>query len=252
MLSLISLAGITGCKEQHPDTHSLEFKQKQADSYVNYLEEHPDSAGLRLLVAGKLDSVGRYKEALDHIDTLLRSDSNKYAFWVVKGSILLDNADTTAAQQSYAKAIQIFPGKEALFQLAETFAYQKKDTCLKIVANFMENPQEKYYIEGLYAAQTGDTAQAFTSLKNCMLLDPHFAKAYQTQAALYLSLGDIARARQTALAGLQTAPEDIALLNLTGQVFEQAKQGDSANAYYQRSLLIKPFQPSIKQRITAQ
>ncbi|HTN39035.1 MAG TPA: tetratricopeptide repeat protein [Arachidicoccus sp.] len=239
----------SSCKENIPDRSTLEFKQKEADAYVSFLAQYPDSAGLRLLAAGKLDSVGRYKDALLQLDTLIQSDSGKYAFWVVRANILLDSTDTTGAQNSYAKAIQLFPGQEALLNQAILYAYQKKDTCLKIAAGFTEDVVSRDYITALYAAQLMDTATAFAHLNRCIRLEHGYARAYETKAKLWLSLGDSKSALESTQQGLRAAPGNLSLLNLAGQISEATGKKDSARNYYQQSLFIKPFQPAIEQKI---
>ena len=242
---------IYGCKEGTEDPHSLTFKQKQADAYLDFLAAHPDSAGLRLLTAQKLDSVGRYKEALMQMDTLLHADSTKYGLWVVRGNILLDSADTTAAQAAYSRALTRYQGEEALLAQGTIYALDRQDTCLKIADRLAANPVYSNYIKGLFAARTGDTAHALTYLDRCSQLEPAFAGAYVAKARLWLQLGQNPAASAAVQEGLKHNTQSIELLNTTGAVFEALQQKDSARRYYQKSLELKPYQPVIRQKISA-
>lgn len=247
---LLAMLGIMlGCGDQHPDKGTLAFKQKQADVYLNYLTQYPDSVGLRLIVANKLDSVGRYREALAQMDTLIRTDSNKYAFWVVRAAIQLDSTDTTSAQQSLTRAIKLYPGNEALLTQAEIYAWQKKDTCLEVAASMTSSAVDKDYIAGLYASRVLDTAKAIQLLNRCIAEDPQFVKAYVALADLWDALGDPGSALQEVQRGLSVAPDHLALLNLGGKLYEKAGKRDSAQVLYQRSLSIHPYQPSLDGKI---
>lgn len=248
---VVAAIAISGCKQGTEDPHSLLFKQKQADAYLGFLAAHPDSSGLRLLTAQKLDSVGRYKDALCQMDTLLNEDSSKYGLWVVKGNILLDSTDTTGAMAAYSKALTHFQGEEALLAQGVIFALKSEDTCLKIADRIVTNQAYSHYIKGLYAAQKADTAAALPLLDKSIQLDPGFAEAYCTKARLWLRLGQAATAKEAVLEGLKHNAHSIELLNTAGTVFDALKEKDSARNYYQQSLRIKPFQPNIQQKISA-
>lgn len=248
---VVAVAAVYGCKQGTEDPQSLAFKQKQADAYLGFLAAHPDSTGLRLLTAQKLDSVGRFQEALAQMDTLLKADSTKYGLWVVKGNILLDSADTTGAQIAFAKALTRYKGEEALLSQGIIYALQKKDTCLQIADQLFANPVYSNYIKGIYAAETMDTGQALSFLNHCNQLDPAFAGAYVAKARFWLKIGQTASAKAAVMEGLKHNQVSIDLLNTTGAVFDALKLRDSASVYYERSLKIKPYQPGIQQKISA-
>lgn len=246
----IAVLTVYSCKQGAEDPNSLVFKQKQADAYLEFLAAHPDSAGLRLLTAQKLDSVGRYGEAIAQMDTLLQADSTKYGLWVVKANILLDSTDTTGAQASFSKALTKYRGEEALMAQGEIFALQNQDTCLKIADQLSTNPVYSNYIKGLYAAQKMDTGNALNYLNTCIRLDPTFARAYVTKARLWLKIGQAPSAKAVVTEGLKHNTQSIDLLNITGAVFESMNHKDSARQYFYKSLLIKPFQPTIQQKVS--
>lgn len=248
---VIAMAAVWSCKQGTEDPHSLAFKQKEADAYLNFLAAHPDSAGLRLLTAQKLDSIGRYTEALSQMDTLLNEDSTKYGLWVVKGNILLDSADTTGAQASFSKALMKYKGEEALLAQAVIYALQSRDTCLKIADELTTNPVYSNYIKGLFAAQKMDSTNMLNYLNKSIQLDPAFAEAYVAKAKFWLKTGQVGSAKDAVWEGLKHNTQSISLLNTTGAVFEAMQKKDSARVYYQKSLLIKPYQPVIQQKVSA-
>lgn len=248
---VVTVAAVGSCKQGTENPHSLAFKQKEADAYLTFLAAHPDSAGLRLLTAQKLDSVGRYKDALAQMDTLLSKDSSKYGLWVVKAKILLDSTDTTGAQLSFNKALIRYKGEEALLAQAVIYALHNQDTCLKIAEELTASPIYSNYIKGLFAAGKMDSVNAFSYLNKSIQLDPAFAEAYVAKARLFLKTGQTASAKEAVLEGLKHNQVSIDLLNTTGDVFGAMQQKDSARAYYQKSLLIKPYQPAIQKKVSA-
>ena len=96
-----------------------------------------------------------------------------------------------------------------------------------------------------------DSVNAFSYLNKSIQLDPAFAEAYVAKARLFLKTGQTASAKRAVLEGLKHNQVSIDLLNTTGDVFRAMQQKDSARAYYQKSLLIKPYQPAIQQKVSA-
>ncbi|SDZ91145.1 hypothetical protein SAMN05192529_10430 [Arachidicoccus rhizosphaerae] len=248
----VALVSLWGCKQGMEDPTSLVFKQKQADAYLEFLSAHPDSSGLRLLTAQKLDSVGRYKDALLQMDTLLKEDSTKYGLWVVRANILLDSTDTSGAVAAYGRALTRYQGEEALLAEGVIFALKNQDTCLKIAEQLSRNPVYSHYIKGLYAAHQLQRDEALPMLDKAIELDPAFAAGYATKAKLYLALSKPDSAKIAVLEGIRHNAHSIELLNTAGAVFEALLQKDSADRYYESSLRIKPYQPVIEQKITKQ
>ena len=248
----LALVSVWGCKQGTEDPSSLTFKQKQADAYLEFLSAHPDSSGLRLVTAQKLDSVGRYKEALLQMDTLLTEDSSKYGLWVVRANILLDSTDTTAAIAAYGQALVQYQGEEALLAQGVIFALKNQDTCLKIADQLSRNPVYSSYIKGLYAARQLQPEAALPMLDKAIQLDPPFAGSYIAKAKLYVGSGKLDSAKVVVLEGIRHNDHSIALFNEAAEVFEALHQKDSADHYFQRSLRIKPFQPIIEQKIATQ
>ena len=247
---LASLIGLGSCGSGTEDPHSLEFKQKEADAYVAYLATKPDSAGLRLLTAQKLDSVGRYKEALLQIDTLIRQDSTKYGLWLTRANVLLDSADTLSAVKAFEQALTQYRGEEALLALGKIYAAQAKDTTLQLAAALSTNPSFENYLKGLYYIEINQDDSASSFLENSLAADPRYLPAYEAKARLLLKAGNIEEAQEVIRTGLRHGDNSYALLNLLAASFEKQSKPDSAGYYYRQSLQLKPYQPSIQQKIS--
>lgn len=228
------------------DRNTLDFKQKQVTAITQLLAVNPDSSGLRLILANKLDSIGQYSQALSQMDTLMEEDSNKYALWLIKANMLVDSGNITSAKNSYRKAIAIYPGNEALVNLAEIFADAKSDSCLNLAQQF--NQENKYYatyISGLYAAKLGDTAKAISCLDSSILQNHQFVKPYLAKGNMYLTTGNKQEALNVFRKGLEIENQNILLLNAIANTYKQLGKSDSAKIYFSKSLSEQPFQPKI-------
>ncbi len=226
--------------------NTLDFKQKQVVAITQLLAENPDSSGLRLILANKLDSIGRYNQAILQMDTLIAEDSNKYALWLIKANMLVDSGNITSAKNDYRKAIAIYPGNEALVNLAEIFADAKSDSCLNLAQQFnQENRYYATYISGLYAAKIGDTTEAVSFLDSSMLQNHQFVKPYIAKGNMYLTTGNKQEALNTFRKGLEIENQNILLLNAVANTYKQLGKDDSAKIYFSKSLLEQPFQPKV-------
>ena len=245
---ILGLGNLSSCGDSTEDPHTLSFKQKEADSYVAYLATKPDSAGLRLLTAQKLDSVGRYEASLLHIDTLIQEDSSKYGLWLAKGNVLLDSGDTIAALGAFDRALSRYRGEEALLAIGKIYAAQQNDTALAVASSISTNPVYENYIKGYYYAQKGNQDSAGNYLDKSLHADPGFLSAYSAKAKLLLGAGKVEAAHALIKEGLRQAESSYELLNLLAASYEKSGQPDSAKRYYQQSLRIKPFQPIIQDK----
>ncbi|HEY0299492.1 MAG TPA: tetratricopeptide repeat protein [Arachidicoccus sp.] len=245
-----SILFFTSCKQDNETQNTLAYKQNEVKHLTDFLTTRPDSAGLRLIVANKLDSIGEYKNALLQIDTLLKSDSSKYGLWVAKANILLDSGNTTEAKNIFQKAIAIYSGNEAVMSLSEILANEKNDSCLIIAKQFAENQNLYYnYISALYFDKINNTLKADSLLDKCILTDHYFVKPYLLKGKILQQSNQPDKALIFYKEGLNTEPRNIALLNNIAETYWQMKQADSAKSYFAKSLIVQPFQPKVSEQL---
>ncbi|ANI88628.1 hypothetical protein A9P82_04590 [Arachidicoccus ginsenosidimutans] len=237
---------LNACKNNSHKTDYLKYKVEEVNSLTNFLSTKPDSAGLRLIVANKLDSIGEYKNALLQIDTLLKNDSNKYGLWVAKANILSDSGNFSEAKKSLQKAVAIYPGNEAVLSLSEILANEKNDSCL-ILAKQFKGIQNAYYnyISALYFYNKDSLAKADSLLNKSTAQNAFFTKPYLVKGKILQQNNQLQNALSIFKAGLKFEPKNISLLNAVAETFIQMKEADSAKTYFAESLATKPFQPRI-------
>lgn len=164
--------------------------------------EFPDSMGLRLQLIDAYDSIGNYKLALGHMDSLLLKDSLNYGLWYRK-ALLQENAkDTTGALQSYKYAIRVYPAPDALLAAANLLAEQKNPTSLalcKQVAKLRmgrEYAAHCFFISGVYYARFGDNKNALLSFNQCIYNDLYYMEAYMEKGFIYFDNKKVEEAEQ--------------------------------------------------------
>lgn len=161
------------------------------DDLSKKLLQKPDSVGLRLKLAAVLDSVGDYKTALLHVDTLIMRDSLNYGLWFQKGQIMQDAQDTSGAILMYNRAIRIYPSTDALLSLANLYAETKNKNALAICARVKDLQQGREmdahcaFISGIYYARTGDTKQALKYFDECIANNYTYMVAYIEKGLIY-------------------------------------------------------------------
>ena len=170
-------------------------KKDEIPDYVTNLQKavalKPDSAGLRLKYVAALDSIGKYKEALVHLDTLISKDSLNYGLWFTRGQIEEDSKDSASAEKSYINAIKIYPSPDAQLALANMYAEQKNDRALKICNRILDMGLGREYdahcnfIAGIYHSRMKHAAEAIKLFDQCIAADFTYMPAYIEKGLVY-------------------------------------------------------------------
>ncbi|MDE1191105.1 MAG: hypothetical protein PW786_03070 [Arachidicoccus sp.] len=249
--SIICIAAFLFVKCKNQETNSLLLeKQKEVKSLVSSLLLYPDSAGLRVIIANKSDSIGDYKSALLQLDTLLQNDSTKYGLWATKANIFQDSGNIAEAKYYLYKAISIYPGNEALMSLSEMLANEKNDSCLLIAKRFNDQSNAYAdYISALYFYNKNDLQKADSSAGKSILHNHDFVKPYLLKANILQHKNNTNEALQLMKEALLIEPKNIALLNETANIYTQYNRRDSAAIYFNQSLAIQPYQPKISEKL---
>ncbi|MBG9376562.1 tetratricopeptide repeat protein [Panacibacter sp. DH6] len=219
---------------------------KPLPPYIVELESrvkaNPDSAGLRLKLAAALDSIGAYKPALEHMDSLIMKDTTNYGLWYTKGRIAEDAGDTIMAMESYDKALRIYPSADAMLGLANLYAEQKNERALLICTNVKRLALGRDYdahadfIAGIYNARTNNKEKALAFFDNCIANDYTYMPAYIEKGLVYFDN----KAYQEALSVFKFASTINALDADTyywqGRCYEMMQVKDSAALRFKQAL----------------
>ncbi|WP_153799704.1 tetratricopeptide repeat protein [Foetidibacter luteolus] len=164
-------------------------------AYISALQEavnkYPDSASLRLQYASGLDSIGSFKEALLHMDTLVGKDSTNYGLWFFRGQVSEEAQDTVAAIDNYTRAIKVYPSPEAQLTLANLYAEMKEKKALLICKTVRdlslgrETDASCDFIAGIYHARTGNGELAVKLFDQCIANNFTYMPAYIEKGLVY-------------------------------------------------------------------
>lgn len=248
-ISYIVLLAVS-CEVPYDNEAALKQKQNEVTALSKLLVQIPDSTGLRLIIANKLDSVGEYKNALLQIDTLLQKDSTKYGLWMAKANIFSDSNNILEAKKCLQKAISLYGGVEALTNLGEIYAGERNDSSLLLAKQLgnLSRPQADY-VSALYYFSTNDENKADSLLDRSMQQDHYYAKTFLLKGRLLLQKDETQNAIDNFKDGLKVEPKNVSLLNNIATAYTQLKQPDSAKSYYIKSLMVQPYQPKIFEQL---
>ncbi len=146
---------------------------------------------LQLNIVKILDSVGLYKDALQHLDKVIATDSLFQDYWFIRGKLCNKLKDTAAAIKAFNYAAKIYPKPETLLELADLFALTKNPNTLIICDVIMKNnPGGDYndkavFFKAVYYSKINDKQKALSLFDKCISYNYHFAEAYLEKGFIY-------------------------------------------------------------------
>jgi tetratricopeptide (TPR) repeat protein len=170
------------------------------DKLITDIGRYPDSSGLRMRLINSYDSLKMYKEAISQTDSLIKRDSLNNGLWFTKGQLQEDNKDTSAAIDSYSKAINVYPSVEARLHLANLLAETKNAKALLICDNVRrlgmgrETDADCNFIAGIYYARTGAGKQALQMFDKAINDNYTLMEAYMEKGFIYYDSKNYAEA----------------------------------------------------------
>lgn len=157
----------------------------------NYVNQNPDSTGLRLKLALAFDSINNHKAALQQMDSLIKKDSLNYGLWFTKGQVAENAEDTLLAMQCYTNAAKIYESPDALLSLANLYAETKNPRAITICSRVKalgqgaETDANCDFIVGVYYARTKQADNAIMFFDNCIAQNYTYMEAYIEKGLVY-------------------------------------------------------------------
>ena len=201
---------------------------------------------MRLQYAFALDSLNKYKEALQQMNLLTSKDSLNYGLWFAKGNIAEDAQDTLLAIKSYSTAAHIYESPDALLALANLYAEQKNNRAITLCSRVKALGLGRDYdancafIIGVYYARMHDINNALKYFDECIAYSYTYMEAYIEKGLLYFD----AKQYDKALEVFQMAST---VNNLyadayyyQARCYEMMNKKDSAVLNFKQSLQIDP------------
>lgn len=192
ILVLIICSAIFSCKNESTQTEKLDAKKVAiVEDLKVRLKQYPDSAGIRMQLINALDSLGMYKDAIAQTDSMIAKDSLNNGLWFAKAQLLESNKDTSAAIESYKKALSIYPSIEAQLNLANLFAETKNPQALALIQAVSqmrlgrEMDANCDFIAGVYYSRIGNHEQAIALFDRTINNNYQLMEAYMEKGFIY-------------------------------------------------------------------
>lgn len=238
------LALLQNCKNEDPATKDVrkESYLQLVDDLNKQVQQHPDSAPVRMRLVNALDSLGQFSDALVQVDTLIMKDSLNNGLWFARGQLQESSKDTIAALASYQKAVAIYPSIESQLHLANLLAEKKDSRSLQIcqsvtkVAMDRETIANCEFIAGVYFTRTAQPDKALAAFDRCINNNYTFMEAYLEKGFIYYEQKKYKEALQVFDRAITINNQYADAYYWKAKTFEAAGNKEEAITNYQRSL----------------
>jgi predicted AlkP superfamily phosphohydrolase/phosphomutase/predicted TPR repeat methyltransferase len=179
--------------------------EKAAEAYGRLVEADPDDGGLRTSLAGTLGALGRYDDALEHLQAAIRVQPLNPEAYHNRAVIYERRGEVQAAVKDYQAALrynpQYAPSRQALARLG---------AAQRVMAPETPQEEEAYRIaeEAGSFARRGDYGTAMARLDEAQRIAPRFALIYQYRANVAYLMGDKEAAVAALQKGLELEPDN--------------------------------------------
>jgi tetratricopeptide (TPR) repeat protein len=173
--------------------------------FEEQVRENPTDGTLRTSLAGALGALGRYDEAMEHLQKAIELEPLNPEAYHNRGVIYERQGKQPAAIGEYRTALRYDPGyapaRQALQRLTASAAVDRPQTpAQQLAAKLAERASE--------AARRGDYQAALTTLDEAAKVAPRYALVYQYRANVAYLMGDHAAAKAALRKGLELEPDN--------------------------------------------
>lgn len=174
--------------------------EEAVEMYRQLLAETPEESAVQTSLAGALGALGRFDEALVHLDAALEQDPLNVEAYHNRAVVYERRGDPAAAIADYRTALRYSPGYEpsrvALHRLTGSSATDEPQSQAEADARVLaEGAAEE--------ARRGNYSEAMLLLDQAALIAPDYGLVYQYRSNVAYLMGD----RSVAIAALQKALE---------------------------------------------
>ena len=240
---LLVMIALYSCKQNENGERVRDpAKVKVLNQLEKSVQQHPDSASLRMLYINALDSLQMYPEAIAQADSMIRRDSLNNGLWFAKGQLLESNHDTAQAISSYKKALSIYPSVEAQLNLANLFAETKNAASLQICQEVSrmglgrETDANCDFIAGVYYARTGDNDKAKAFFDRSINNNYTLMEAYMEKGFIFYNEKNYTEAQKTYETAITINNTYADAYYWKAKTLEAKGNNDDALLNYERSL----------------
>ncbi len=217
--------------------------------------KRPDSVGLRFNYITALDSIGQYKTALQHLDSLIIKDKGNFGLWYKKGQVCEHAGDTANAIVYYNTAIDIYPAPHGLLALANLYAETKNAKALEICNRIDElNMGREFdaysaFFAGVYFSRTGKRDKAIPLFDKSIANSYTFMDAYIEKGGVFYDDKKYNEAMGVFATAISVNNRFADAYYWQGKCLEAMQKKSDALLKYQQSLTLNPELLEAKQAI---
>ncbi|MCX6209977.1 MAG: tetratricopeptide repeat protein [Bacteroidetes bacterium] len=217
---------------------------------INQSKKDSDNIDLQLKIVNSLDSIALYKDALQQMDRVIKTDSLNQTYWLMRGRLSNKVKDTATALKCFSYAARIYPTAESLMELADVLSLTKNPKALIVCDDIMKmNPghnydDKAYFFKGMYYSKLNDKKNAILFFDKCIGQNYHFADAYIEKGYLYFIDKNYAAALQIFVQLTNVNPANADGYYWQAKCKEALNKKDEAIALYKKAL---EFDASIKE-----
>lgn len=226
------------------------FEVNYPDSSIlileKYLQHDPENADVLLDVAIDyyLLPSPKYTPALEHLNTLLKTDIQNADAYFYRGMMLKEMGDTTAAIRSFQTAIETDPDKyDAYMQLGLLYADKKDPIAIKYFNNAMalnDSNKEAQYAKAKFMQDMGSMEDAIKFYKELIVQDPQNADAIYNLATVYYGIDSLDNAYRMFDLAIKQAPAKTEAYFGKALCAEQLGKTEEAISFYEQALNLNP------------
>ncbi|MFD1139754.1 tetratricopeptide repeat protein [Larkinella insperata] len=189
--------------------------------------------------------LGKTGEALSDINEALDRDDNEGRYHFVKAKVLRKRQLYEDGLESALRAEGLGVNTPELYIVIGDLLQQQKEldrARFYLVKALQMAPYEgeAFYLNGLVAAKSGDTARAVSFYNRALTLKPRFLEPYVQLSVIHGVRGNYPAAIAYNKRGTAYFPNDPGLMYALGRIYQQTSVEDSAYHYYRRALQLQP------------
>lgn len=159
------------------------------------IRENPRDPALFARRAGYYAGRKNYTQALNDISIALKIDSLKPDYYVSQAEYHIFNGQPNSAKKGLNACLNKFPGNtDVMLKMAEIHLYLKEYGQAKIILRDIlpinDELAQIYFIQGLIALETNDTAGAIRNFQMTIDKEPDYYAAYIQSGKIYANQGN--------------------------------------------------------------
>ncbi|MFT4023560.1 MAG: tetratricopeptide repeat protein [Flavihumibacter sp.] len=196
------LAPSQALAEQHVSNLFLMGKNEAARKLLtDMVATYPDNLTLKRRLGETYLQQGQYGKAIETFDAVIAADSLDFEAYNQRASLFLQRNDTASAIADLEKSIRLQPLLMTTLTLANIYAEKKNPRALELTGQVMARDSanemvDPVFIQGIYYANTGNTAKALDRFNQCIRIDWKFQEVYIEKGIIYFDQKNIDEAMQ--------------------------------------------------------